>query len=104
MGDGVVLVFPDKPDAPSKLKAVREIMKPLLLDINIIVDVLRKRDDRYLLIEQLLNQGQPLASCPTTITEIYAGMRTHEEKPMRAFMRSLLFFPITKRSPRMPGC
>jgi len=31
-----------------------------------------------------------------TITEIYAGMRPHEEKPTRAFMRSLLFFAITK--------
>ena len=38
-------------------------MKPLLLDTNIIVDVLRKRNDRHLLIEQFLNHGQPLASC-----------------------------------------
>ena len=71
-------------------------MKPFLLDTNIIVDALRKRNDRHLLVEQFLDQGQPLASCPITITEIYAGMRAHEEKPTRAFMRSLLFFAITK--------
>jgi predicted nucleic acid-binding protein len=69
-------------------------MKPFLLDTNIIVDALRKRNDRHPLVDQFLDQGQPLASCPITITEIYAGMRPHEEKPTRAFMRSLLFFPI----------
>ena len=71
-------------------------MKPFLLDSNVIVDVLRKRKERHLLVEQLLDQGQPLASCPITITEIYAGMRPHEEKPTRAFLRSLLFFEITE--------
>ncbi len=71
-------------------------MNPFLLDTNIIVDVLRKRNGRHLLVEQFLNQGQPIASCPITITEIFAGMRPHEEKPTRAFMRSLLFFEITK--------
>jgi predicted nucleic acid-binding protein len=71
-------------------------MKPLLLDTNIIVDVLRKRNERHLLVENLLDQGQPLASCPVTLTEIYAGMRPHEEKPTRAFMKSLLFLTITE--------
>ena len=71
-------------------------MKPFLLDTNVIIDALRKRHDRHLLVEQFLDQGQPLASCPITITEIYAGMRPHEEKPTRAFMRSLLFFAITE--------
>jgi len=71
-------------------------MKPLLLDTNIIVDALRKRNQRHLLVEALLNEGQPLASCPVTLTEIYAGMRPSEEKPTRAFMKSLLFLAITE--------
>ena len=71
-------------------------MKPFLLDTNVIVDALRKRNERHLLVEQFLDQGQPLASCPITITEVCAGMRPHEEKPTRAFMRSLLFLGITK--------
>src|SRR5579864_9289749 len=71
-------------------------MKPLLLDTNIIVDALRKRNERHLFVEQLLDQGQPLASCSITLTEIYAGMRPNEEKPTRAFMRSLLFLSITE--------
>jgi predicted nucleic acid-binding protein len=71
-------------------------MKPLLLDSSVIVDVLRKRNERHVLVEHLLDQGQPLTSCPTTLTEIYAGMRPSEEKPTRAFMKSLLFLAITE--------
>jgi predicted nucleic acid-binding protein len=78
-------------------------MTPFLLDTNVIVDVLRKRSDRHILIEQFLNQGQPLASCSITITEIYAGMRPHEDKPTRAFMRSLLFLEITEEIAEQAG-
>ena len=78
-------------------------MKPFLLDTNIIVDALRKRNDRHLLVDQFLDQGQPLASCPITITEIYAGMRPHEEKPTRLLMRSLLFFEITEEIAEAAG-
>ena len=42
-------------------------MKPFLLDTNVIVDALRKRNERHLLVDHLLDQGQPLASCPTFI-------------------------------------
>jgi predicted nucleic acid-binding protein len=75
---------------PQPLKMTR-----FLLDTNIIVDVLRRRPDTRLLIENLLNQGQPLAACPITITEVYAGMRAHEEKATRELMRSLVFLPVT---------
>src|SRR6266436_4289471 len=84
-------------------KAVPQQMKPFLLDTNVIIDALRKRKDRHLLMEQFLDQGQPLASCPITITEIYAGMRPQEDKPTRAFMRSLLFFGITKEIAEQAG-
>jgi predicted nucleic acid-binding protein len=78
-------------------------MTPFLLDTNIIVDVLRRRPDARLLIENLLNQGQPLASCPVTITEIYAGMRATEEKATRAFMTSLVFLPVTAEIAEQAG-
>jgi hypothetical protein len=41
-------------------------------------------------------KSRPLASCPITITEVYAGMRPHEEKPARAFIRSPVFLPVTE--------
>ncbi len=66
-------------------------MGPFLLDTNIIVDALRRRNDTHLFIDDLLAQGRPLASCPITLTEVYAGMRSHEEKATRAFMKSLVF-------------
>ena len=69
---------------------------PLLLDTNIIVDVLRRRKDARLELEKLLSHDSPLASCPITITEVYAGMRPHEEKSTRAFMKSLIFLPVTE--------
>jgi predicted nucleic acid-binding protein len=56
-------------------------MTPFLLDTNIIVDVLRRRQNARRELENLLSQGSPLASCPITITEVYAGMRPHEESP-----------------------
>jgi predicted nucleic acid-binding protein len=78
-------------------------MNSFLLDTNIIVNVLRHRDDALLLIENLLSQGQPLASCPVTITEIYAGMRPHEEKATRAFMKSLVFLPVNAEIAEQAG-
>src|SRR5579864_4892770 len=78
-------------------------MNPLLLDTNIIVNVLRRRDDAQLLIENLLSQGQPLASCAITVTEIYAGMRSHEEKTTRAFMKSLVFLPVSAEIDEQAG-
>ena len=70
-------------------------MMPFLLDTNIIIDVLRRRNERHLLIERFLEQRQPLASCPIILTEVYSGMRPQEEKATRAFLRSLLFLPVT---------
>ena len=78
-------------------------MKPFLLDTNVIVDALRKRNDRHLLVDRLLDQGRPLASCPITITEVYAGMRAHEERATRTFMQSLLFFVITEEIAEQAG-
>jgi predicted nucleic acid-binding protein len=72
-------------------------MTPILLDTNIIVDVLRRRKDARLELENLLSHGSPLASCSITITEVYAGMRPHEEKSTRAFMKSLVFLPVTEQ-------
>jgi predicted nucleic acid-binding protein len=78
-------------------------MKSFLLDTNVIVDALRKRNGRHLLVDHFLDEGLPLASCPITITEIYAGMRPHEERPTRTFMRSLLFFAITEEIAEQAG-
>ena len=56
-----------------------------------------------LLVARLLDEGRPLASCPVTVTEIYAGMRLHEERTTRAFMQSLLFLPVTEEIAERAG-
>ncbi len=71
-------------------------MTHFLLDTNIIVDVLRRRDDKHLLVEHLLAQGRPLASCSITVAEVSAGMRPNQEKPTREFMKSLVFLSTTE--------
>lgn len=78
-------------------------MTSFLLDTNIIVDAFRRRNNRDLLIEHLLAQGQPLASCAIIVTEIYSGMRPNEEKPTRAFMKSLMFLPATEEIAERAG-
>src|ERR1039457_1628926 len=78
-------------------------MSSYLLDTNVIIDALRRRNDRHLLIERLLEQGRPLSSCPVTLTEVYAGMRVHEERPTRAFMPSLVFLPVTEEIAEQAG-
>ena len=50
-----------------------------------------------------MEQGHPLASCPITLTEVYAGMRPHEEKPTRTFMKSLLFLAVTEEIAERAG-
>ena len=58
-------------------KAVpQQIMTPFVLDTNIIVDALRRRNDRHLFIDHLLDQGHPLASCPITLTQYAKRGRT----------------------------
>jgi predicted nucleic acid-binding protein len=81
----------------------RWAMNPFLLDTNIIVNVFRRRGDALLLVENLLSQGQPLASCPVTITEVYAGMRPHEEKATRAFMKTFVFLSVNAEIAEQAG-
>ena len=78
-------------------------MTPFLLDTNVIVNVLRQSSDARLVVSKLLDQGHPLAACTITITEIYAGMRSHEEKATRAFMKSLVFLPTTAEVAEQAG-
>lgn len=78
-------------------------MNPFLLDTNIIVNVLRQRGDARRFLQVLLDEGRPLAACAVTITEIYAGMRAHEEKATRTFMKSLVFLPVTAEIAEQAG-
>jgi tRNA(fMet)-specific endonuclease VapC len=78
-------------------------MNLYLLDSGIVIDVLNGKRGRVELTQQLLRQGGMLASCPTTITEVYAGLRPEEADRTERFLRSLKFFPLTWEISKQAG-
>ena len=77
-------------------------MATLLLDTTVIIDINNKKGRRQLL-RDLVNQGNSLACCPINITEVYAGLRPHEETSTRAFLSSLDLFPMTRPIAELAG-
>lgn len=68
-----------------------------LLDTNVIIHVLRGREDRSRLLATIVEQGHVLAGCPVTTAEVYAGMQDREEMSTRALVNSLVFLHIRDR-------
>jgi predicted nucleic acid-binding protein len=60
-----------------------------------VIDVLNGKRCRRELAQNLLSPGATLATCPITVTEVYAGLRPGEEAKTDRFLRSLKFFTIT---------
>ncbi len=75
----------------------------LLLDSTIIIDVLRRRNERRLKLASLVEGGHFPATSSLNIAEIYAGIRPGEEPRTTAFLDSLRCFPITKSIARLAG-
>jgi predicted nucleic acid-binding protein len=78
-------------------------MPTYLLDSSVIIDTLNKKRDRDQLLKNLLIEGHLLACCSISVTEIYAGMRSHEELPTTELLKSLQFFPVTFAIARLAG-
>lgn len=74
-----------------------------LLDTNILIGLLRGREDRARLLHNLTEQRHLLACCPITTAEVYGGMRPREQDATRTFMDSLEFLPITPAIARRAG-
>ncbi|MHB8947014.1 MAG: PIN domain-containing protein [Bacillota bacterium] len=77
--------------------------KGFLLDTTALVDSLRGQEETLALLDRLREKA-PLAICPITAAEIYAGARDEELKKVDSFLSVLAFFPITAASSRMAGC
>jgi tRNA(fMet)-specific endonuclease VapC len=71
-------------------------MTTYLLDTSIVIDVLNQKRNRQPFLENLVLQGDVLACCAVTITEIYAGMRDHERPRTDQFLDSLDYFDVTR--------
>ena len=78
-------------------------MPSYLLDTTVIIDALNDRQNRKLLLLDLLNQGHLLCCCPINVTEVYAGLRPKEEATTEEFLRSLQYYQITWPIARLAG-
>jgi len=78
-------------------------MAVFLLDTSVLIDAINQKRNRPELLRELLRRGHTLACCPINVTEVYAGMRPHEESRTEEFLRSLQYSPITWPVARLAG-
>jgi hypothetical protein len=74
-----------------------------LLDSDVIIDALNGKRGRHALLEGLLRQGHLLACCAINVTEVYAGVRPHEEERTREFLDCLAHYAVTREIAREAG-
>jgi predicted nucleic acid-binding protein len=75
----------------------------LLLDTTVLLDVLRARRNRRVLLAELVASGHLLATAAINVGEVYAGMRVGEETRTEAFLSSLDCYPMTAAIARRAG-
>jgi predicted nucleic acid-binding protein len=78
-------------------------MATYLLDTSVIIDALNGNRNRGQMLKERLQQGHLLACCSINVTEVYAGLRSHEETRTRELLESLQYFPIVWPVARMAG-
>ena len=78
-------------------------MATYLLDTSVIVDALNGKQNRDYLFKELLQRGHLLACCSINVTEVYAGLRSHEETRTRELLESLQYLPISWAVARLAG-
>jgi predicted nucleic acid-binding protein len=75
-----------------------------LLDTSVIIDAINgKRNRAQLLDELVMAGGHTLACCPINVTEVYTGMRPHEESATEKLAGSLALLPVTFAIARLAG-
>jgi len=78
-------------------------MTTYFLDTSIMIDALNGRRGREVLLKQLLDDGHLLACSSIQVTEVYAGMRPHEQEATEEFLRSLEYYEVTWETARAAG-
>lgn len=75
-----------------------------LLDTSVIIDAINgKRNRSELLADLVMTGGHTLACCPINVTEVYAGMRPHEEAVTEKLLASLVLLTVTFSIARLAG-
>jgi predicted nucleic acid-binding protein len=75
----------------------------LLLDTSVLIDVLRGRKRRRELLVELVQTGHTLSTTSLNISEVYAGMRPHEESSTESLLDALECHELTCRAGRQAG-
>ena len=78
-------------------------MAVYLLDTDILIDALNFKHNRGQLLHELVREGHVLACCSINVTEVYAGMRAHEEIRTGGLLTSLQYYPVTFPVARLAG-
>ncbi|SRR5882724_4049102 len=78
-------------------------MPTYLLDTTVIIDTINGKRHRDRLLKEIVQQGHLLACCAINITEVYAGMRSHEENQTSELLHSLQYYPIIWPVARLAG-
>jgi predicted nucleic acid-binding protein len=75
----------------------------LLLDTSVLIDVLRRRNQRRELLAELVRVGHTLSTTTLNIAELYSGMRPEEEAATEAFLGGLELYELTGPAARQAG-
>jgi len=75
----------------------------ILLDTSVLIDVLRRRNERREALAELVRAHQALATTTLNVAELYAGMREGEEGATEALLAGLECFDLTGNSARLAG-
>jgi predicted nucleic acid-binding protein len=75
----------------------------LMLDTSVLIDVLRGRKDRRLLLRRLIGEGHSLSTTVLNVAELYAGMRAGEEARTEEFLGGLECVELRPSAARLAG-
>lgn len=75
----------------------------ILLDTSVLIDVLRRRNQRREALAELVRADQMLATTSLNVAELYAGIRPGEEALSEAFLSGLECFDLTGTAARLAG-
>ena len=74
-----------------------------IFDTDVIIDILRDKKETVLQVEDWSYKADVLACSVITIAEIFAGMRSSEEKKTRELLDSLTKLPLSEEVAEIAG-
>lgn len=75
----------------------------ILLDTTVLIDVLRNRNQRRILLAAMVSSGRSLATSVISIAEVYGGLRPGEETGTRALLEALDWLPVSAEIAEQAG-